>query len=95
MKALFKSLPAAWGGFWFAVFLCLGDRKIIGWRRWLKNFRYLLQPWESEYLRWRMLTVLRTPETLDGPTFRRAVWTHRKQFWEWAKWHRKMRRRES
>jgi hypothetical protein len=70
----------------------VGNRKVMGWRRWLFAHRYLLTPWKREYLQWRMLTVFKTPEKLDAGTFWKAMNDNRDQFCEWVIWQGNMLR---
>ena len=69
----------------------VGERSIIGWRRFLYNHRYLLSPWKSEYLRWRMLTVFRTSENITGTRFLAVMLLNKEKLIEWFEWHAKMK----
>lgn len=71
--------------------LAVGNLSVIGWRRWICNHRYLWRPWESEYLRWRMLTVFRTPDNVTGKRFLAVMLLNKERLVEWIRWNEQMK----
>lgn len=76
---------------WAIFRFTLGDPRSIGIKKWLKNFRHLVYPWRSEYIRWRMLTVFQTSENLTPREFWATIIKNRKQLFEWLRWDKHMR----
>jgi hypothetical protein len=53
----------------------------------------LFDPWNSEYLKWRIETYWGIPAaSLDKQSFLQFSWQHRAELWRYLLWAAKMRR---
>jgi len=57
---------------------------------WRLTRGYRLRPWRSPYLRWRLETYWGLhADQIDGKTFLRFSWRHRKELWRYLRWAEK------
>src|SRR5579864_5697388 len=72
----------------------ISDQEVIRFL-WAATKGYRLRPWRSPYLRWRIETYWGLhAEQITFRSFWRFVWQQRGDLWRYARWARRLRRRQ-